>query len=36
MLTDNLNLLADDGNHGIETYLEVRNRIKAIVLANNI
>ena len=36
MLTDNLNLLADDGNHGIETYLEVRNRIKPIVRANNI
>ncbi len=28
--TQDLNVLADDGSHGIDTYLDVRNRIREI------
>ena len=31
-LTRNLDLLADDGSHGVDTYVEVRNRINAILV----
>ena len=31
-LTRNLELLADDGSHGVDTYVEVKNRINAILV----
>ena len=31
-LTRNLDLLADDDSHGVDTYVEVKNRINAILV----
>jgi hypothetical protein len=29
--TQDLNVLADDGSHGIDMYIEVRNRIREMI-----